>query len=253
MTTVIYSTQDPAGTNIAKMLGKDSEGMEIIKTDSGLLYAEKDVEKINTDFLVFASKHKSESGAPAFTVHVPGNWNSADMGGKPMQISKSDPIGMKAMAISLDKQRKKAGISIGVGMEVDHHGPLCMTPCCFTEIGSTEKEWKNEKYAAAVASAIENLDDAKREVEVKETAFCIGGGHYCPAFNKMELEGGIAVAHVLPNYATDAVMIDTFMQAFERTAEEIDVVLIDWKGLKAPQKEKMLKFINEAGAEWRKA
>jgi len=253
MATVIYSTQDPAGTNIANALEKDEGGMKVVKTDSGLLYAEKDVEGIKTDFLIFASKHKSESGSPAFTAHVPGNWNAADMGGKPGQISKSDPISMKAMAVSLDRQRRKAGIDVGVGMEVDHHGPLCMTPCCFTEIGSTEKEWKNEGYAAAVASAIEDLDDAKSKVEVKEIAFCIGGGHYCPAFNKMELESGIAVAHVLPNYATDAVTMEAFMQAFERTTEEIDVVLIDWKGLKAPQREKMLKFINEAGAEWRKA
>jgi len=253
MTTVIYSTQDPAGTNIANALEKDDEGIEVVKTDSGLLYAEKDVGGIKTDFLVFASKHKSESGSPAFTVHVPGNWNAADMGGKPGQISKSDPIGMKAMVISLDKQRKNANIDIAVWMEVDHHGPLCMTPCCFAEIGSTEKEWSNEKYAATVAAAIENLDDAKNEVEVSEIAFCIGGGHYCPAFNKMELEGGIAIAHALPNYATDAVTMEAFMQAFERTTEEIDVVLIDWKGLKAPQREKMLKFANEAGAEWRKA
>ena len=252
MTTVIYSTQDPAGTNIANALEKDDTETEIVKTDSGLLYAEKDVEGIRADFLVFASKHKSESGSPAFTVHVPGNWNAADMGGKPGQISKSDPISMKAMAISLNNQRKKADIDIAVWMEVDHHGPLCMTPCCFTEIGSTENEWKNGKYAATVASAIENLDDIRKEVDANEIAFCIGGGHYCSAFNKIELEGNIAVAHVLPNYAIDAVTIDTFMQAFERTTEKIDIVLIDWKGIKAPQREKMLKFIDEAGAEWRK-
>ncbi|VVB73616.1 D-aminoacyl-tRNA deacylase [uncultured archaeon] len=253
MDAVIYSTQDPAGTNIAKQLEKDEAGITITGTESGLLYAEKDVERMTADFLIFASKHRSESGTPTFTVHVPGNWNAAEMGGKPGQISESDPISMKAMAVALDTQKKKAGIDIGIGMEVDHHGPLCMTPCCFTEIGSTEKEWKTERHAEAVAAAIERIDDARKEIEVKEVAFCIGGGHYCPAFNRMELEGNIAVAHVLPNYAADAVTADAFMQAFERTTEDIDVVLIDWKGLKAPQKEKVLKLTSEAGAEWRKA
>jgi len=250
MSSVIYSSQDPAGTGIAESLQKG--GIETIRTDLGLLYSEVEIERIKTDFIVFASKHKSESGSPVFTVHVPGNWNAADMGGKPGQISKSDPIMMKALAVTLEKARKRASIEINVGMEVDHHGPLCMVPCCFTEIGSTEKEWKNRKYAEAVAEAIIGFEDEMGRIDVKEIAFGIGGGHYCPAFNKLELEGAVAFAHIMPNYAADGVSIDTFMQAFERTTEEIDIVLIDWKGLKAAQRDKVLKFANEAGAEWRK-
>ena len=247
---VIFSSKDPAGTLIAKALSECD--VESTKTDSGLLYAEQDIDKIKTDFLVFASKHKSESGAPVFTVHVPGNWNAADMGGKPGQISWSDPLGMKSIAVALEKERKRAGIEITVGMEVDHHGPLCTIPCCFTEIGSTETEWNNSKYAAAVAAAITEAKDTQNENSANEIAFCVGGGHYCPAFNKLELGDRIAVAHTLPNYAVDSVAPETFAQAFERTSEEIDVVLIDWRGLKAPQREKVLKLTNEAGAEWRK-
>lgn len=248
---VIYSSNDFAGTGIAKMLS-EAHKIESIKTDLGLLYSEPELSKINSDFLVFASKHKSESGSPALTTHVPGNWNSADMGGKPEQISWSEPIGMKAIAVSLEKEKERRGLEIKVCMEVDHHGPLCMIPSCFVEIGSTEKEWKNDEYADVVAIAIAEVEDVKGSIGVKEVAFCIGGGHYCPAFNKLELETGIAVSHIMPNYAVDSVSLGTFMQAFERTSEKIDVVLIDWKGLKAPQREKILKFVNETGIEWRK-
>lgn len=248
---VIYSSKDLAGTSIAKVLSEEHD-LEAIKTDLGLLYSETELSKIDSKFLVFASKHKSESGSPALTVHVPGNWNLAEMGGKPQQLSWSEPIGMKAISISMEKERKKRGIDIKVCMEVDHHGPLCEIPCCFAEIGSTEKEWKNDEYAKIVGTAIANADEIRNDLEVKEIALGVGGGHYCPAFNRIELEGSIAISHVMPNYAVDAVSFETFMQALERTSEKVGVVLIDWKGLKAPQREKILKFANEAGIEWRK-
>lgn len=253
---VIYSTQDPAGVNIynnlKKILEKEqtSNKPEITKTDLPLLYSDEIVNKIETDFLVFASKHKSESKKPSFTVHVPGNWNKAEMGGKDKQISFSDPIKMKALITALDKKIKKMNIEIPVVMEVDHHGPLCSNPCAFIEIGSSEEQWNNVEYGRIVGETIMEFEDGIDEIEVKTVAVGVGGGHYCPAFNKPEIEGNVAFAHIIPNYAAGAIEYETFVQSIERSTEEVEKVLIDWKGLKQQERQKIIHFTEEYGIDY---
>ena len=257
---VIYSTRDPAGRLIAKNLTRMDpetfkEGNRLTKTDASLLDSDELANSIRTDFLVFASKHKSESGKPSLTVHVPGNWNSAEMGGKEMQISWSDPIRMKGLISALSRiaHEKCMEKETMVTMEVDHHGPLSRTPCAFIEVGSTEKEWENERYSGAVAEAISAQERVLPELEVKKIAVGVGGGHYCPAFNKEEKGGNVAFAHIVPNYAAPNLEYETFIQAFERTTEEVEEVLIDWKGLKQQERTKITGYCERYGMEWKRA
>ena len=257
---IIYSTRDPAGSLISKNLKEKDpdrfeEGRFLTKTDSSLLDSDELANSIKTDFLVFASKHKSESGKPSLTVHVPGNWASAEMGGKEGQISWSDPMKMKALAFGLSRIAHERGIEkeTAVTMEVDHHGPLSHSPCAFVEVGSTMKEWEDERYSEAVAEAIYRIEDYLKEIEVKKVAVGVGGGHYCPAFNKGEIEGDVAFAHIVPNYAAPKLEYETFIQAFERTTEEVEEVLIDWKGLKQQERDKIIGYCGRYGAEWKRA
>ncbi len=253
---ILYSKSDPAGVNIARCLKSliekgDSSISEkdLNETKESLLYSDDLVRKIEDEFVLFASKHKSESGKPSFTVHVPGNWGKAEMGGKDREISFSDPIRMKALVMLLNERNGKMKLDMNVTMEVDHHGPLCMKPCAFVEIGSSEKEWKNEKYAEVVAEIINEFEEFTEKIEVREISVGVGGGHYCPAFNKHEIEGKIAFAHIVPNYAVDQLEYSAFTQAFERSCEEVENVYIDWKGLKQDQRKKIIEFCNEYGME----
>ncbi|MEM3369428.1 MAG: D-aminoacyl-tRNA deacylase [Candidatus Micrarchaeia archaeon] len=256
---ILYSIADPAGVNIARSLksiiekgDSDISEKNLTEVKESLLYSDDLVRKIEDEFILFASKHKSESGKPSFTVHVPGNWGKAEMGGKDKEISFSDPIRMKTIITLLNERNKQMKLDMDTSMEVDHHGPFCMRPCAFVEIGSSEKEWKNDKYAELVAEIINEFEEYMEKIEVKEISLGVGGGHYCPAFNKHEIEGKIAFAHLIPNYAVDSLEYPTFTHAFERSSEEVENVYIDWKGLKQGQRKKIIEFCNEYGVEYKR-
>src|SRR5581483_11013747 len=44
------------------------------------------------DAILFASRHRAESGKPALTVHPIGNWGEAALGGKPRALSPTAPV-----------------------------------------------------------------------------------------------------------------------------------------------------------------
>lgn len=256
---IISSKTDIAGTGIMNGIkeiinsGKSEiKEHDLMEIEESLLYSDKVIENISDEFILFASRHKSESGKPSFTTHVPGNWGKAEMGGRDGEISYSDPIRMKAIAVGLNRKKKKKDYPVDVTLEVDHHGPLCLKPCAFIEVGSSEAEWKNKKYTDSVAEVINEFEDIMEEIEVKEIAVGVGGGHYCPAFNKHEIDGKIAFAHVIPNYAVNDLKYETFLQAFERSSEEVESIYIDWKGLKQEQRRKIISFCDEYGIEYKR-
>jgi D-aminoacyl-tRNA deacylase len=198
-----------------------------------------------TDFYIFASKHKSESGKPCLTVHSCGNWGpESKVGGRPREVSYSAPV-PKKIAFQYLASHPLEGFELT--LECTHHGPTSMkTPLMFIEIGSSEKEWVNKKAGEIIADAIMEAANAK------QTKFRIaigaGGTHYCPSFSKLELEIDIAFAHIIPNYAVDGLEEETFSQAVEKGKPEL--LVLDWKGLKGAQREKVIGFAKNAGLSW---
>ena len=106
MPAIVYSSLDPAGCNIAghlrsqhgfKPVEKTGGKFPTWKDGKGILLAEIGTPTITADYLdgffktdliIFASKHKSESGKPTLTAHPCGNWNDkADFGGKPRTLA----------------------------------------------------------------------------------------------------------------------------------------------------------------------
>ena len=77
-------------------------------TDSPLIFL-KDLKNIHEifkpDFLIFASRHRSEMERKAFLTHVTGNWTlKADFGGNPRHLSKASALLVKAGFLSLKEQ-----------------------------------------------------------------------------------------------------------------------------------------------------
>jgi D-aminoacyl-tRNA deacylase len=256
MTTIVFSSLDLAGKNIADKLIKqfnfEKKGdrwvkgeLELIQVETKIVDAEHLYDK-ETDFLVFVSKHRSETGQPCLTAHTPGNWGKADLGGKPKALCYCWPSKLK---IVLNEMNASNDLGWKVCAEVDHHGPLTKAPALFVEIGSTEKEWVDFHAGEIAASAVMRMLSSN---ETFPAAFGIGGGHYAPSFTKVILEKEFAMGHMLPKYYIDEIDLECFRQGVERSAERVELALLDWKGMNKEQREKVLNFLEVLGVRYEK-
>jgi len=247
MPIIVFSSLDVAGKNIAdkliKLFGFEKKGdkwvkgeLELIQVETKIVDAEHLYDK-ETDFLVFISKHRSETGKSCLTAHTQGNWGKAELGGKPKTLCICWPSKLKVV---LKEMNSLNDLGWQVCAEVDHHGPLTNAPSIFVEIGSSEKEWKNERAAEIVARSVMKMLESK---ETFPAAFGIGGGHYAPSFTKAILEGRYAVGHMLPKYYIDEIDLECFRQGVEKSEEKIEIALLDWKGMNKQQREKVIEFL----------
>ena len=82
--TIIISKKDPASLNIKEEL--DTLNIRTYEVEEEPIYAENIDKKVKADFFIFATKHSSEKGINSLSIHVPGNWYKADLGGKEKNI-----------------------------------------------------------------------------------------------------------------------------------------------------------------------
>jgi len=244
---IVASKLDKAGINITTQLSQFGD-YKFYLVDKEIIYTENlDLEKINQyDFIIFASKHKSESKEKTLSVHAPGNWRSADFGGVTGKACKSSALFMKYLFEKLNEKAEEAFLKeYKVTMEATHHGPLIDKPCVFIEIGSTEFEFTDRRAGFAVARAISDAIATFKENPYHEVAIAIGGPHYCPSFNAIQLKSNVAISHVIPNYVFP-ITEETIREAVAKTAEELDFVLLDWKGLgNAEQRQRVIEILKK--------
>lgn len=244
---IVASKLDKAGINITTQLSQFGD-FKFYLNDKEIIYTENlDLEKINQyDFIIFASKHKSESKEKTLSVHAPGNWRSADFGGQTGKACKSSALFMKYLFEKLNEKAVESYLKeYKVTMEATHHGPLIDKPCLFIEIGSTETEWQDRRAGFAVARAIADAIANFKENPYHEVAVALGGPHYCPSFNKIQLNSNVAISHVIPQYVFP-ITEETVLEAVNKTAEELDFVLLDWKGLgNAEQRQRVIEILNK--------
>jgi len=244
---IVASKLDKAGINITTQLSQFGE-FKFYLADKEIIYTENlDLEKINQyDFIIFASKHKSESREKTLSVHSPGNWRSADFGGEPGKACKTSSQFMKQIFEKLNQNAEQYHLKdYKITLEVTHHGPLIEKPCLFIEIGSTENEWTDRKAGFIIAKTISDILKDFKPNPYNENAIAIGGPHYCPNFNKIQLKSNFAISHVIPGYALP-ITEEMIKEAIEKTEEEIDLAIIDWKGLgNAEKRDEVIKILNK--------
>ena len=213
--------------------------------------AENIDKNIEADRFIFSTTHRSEAGTASFSVHAPGNWNRAEMGGKEREICIAMPALMKQAYLELKKHNNLD--KFNVTMECTHHGPYLEKQCIFIEIGSTEKQWTNQEAGRIVAQTITSvLADNKENTEKKyEVAFGIGGPHYCNNFNKILERTDIAVGHVCPKYALESLDEVLIKQGTERSQEKVDFILLDWKGL-GKEKQRIVELLKKLNIEFKR-
>lgn len=255
MATILFSSLIDGSREIAeRMMEKgfkekedcwEWKGHKLIDTKVKVIL-EVPVEKIKDEYVIVASPHKSEANLKSLTVHVPGNWGSADFGGKERTLSFSYPSKMLDILLKMNELNEEYGLGFRVNYEVDHHGPTTDIPIMFAEIGSSKEEWKNKEAADVVAESIIHTLESKKKYRVKIGA---GGGHYAPLFTQISLKEKIGFAHILPKYRADEVDFETIKQAKEKSVEKVEGIIIDKKGLTKEQREKIKKWSEVLGLE----
>jgi len=252
---IIYSKKNIAGVNIVeefKKLGFTPQIPIVETTKQTIFLKQEDLKKYpkldNVDFLVFASTHKSETCKPSLSLHAPGNWRGADLGGEEGKVSMTSAYVLKYLFQQLDKNAKNVPEiyeKYQVTLECTHHGPSINIPCAFIELGSSEKQWKDNQAARVVAKTILSLQDYKPGKWIASLG--IGGPHYCPNFNKIQLNSQYAISHVVPQYSLPLTQ-SMLQEAEKKTKEHIKEIIIDWKGSgKSEERAKYLKIIQDFG------
>jgi D-aminoacyl-tRNA deacylase len=236
---VIVSKQDQAGMNIAKHI-VERDDLKLFIREEESIHCENIDKEIDAEMFIFATKHESAAGKPALSVHFPGNFSKAEMGGKDKTLCKTNASLEKEFYLKLKELHEGT-----VTLEVTHHGPYLEKPCIFIEIGSTEKEWVNEEYGKIIAQTI---CEVTKEVKQYKTLVGIGGGHYSVTFGKVLERTEYAIAHICPKYQLEN--LDESLLKQMLSSEKVEFVVVDWKGL-GQYKEKVKQLLE--GVEWKKA
>jgi len=246
---IVASKIDKAGINITTQLSQYGN-MNFYLVENEVLFTENlDTGKFdNYDFIIFASRHASENpeAKKTLSVHAPGNFGKAEFGGKEKKVCKTSALFQKQLFEKLKEISEKFSLEkYDLTMECTHHGPLINKPCIFVEIGPTEEEWKDRRAGFVVAKAIYETINSFKENPYNEVAIGIGGSHYCPAFNKLQMDSNIAISHVIPQYVFPLTE-EMVREAIAGTDENVDILLMDWKGLgNVEEREKVLAVVNK--------
>jgi D-aminoacyl-tRNA deacylase len=259
---VVASKRDLAAQNIARALARNKRFQPVGSADDFLRNADVYLKHVESDGIytenlgvegkfdavIFASRHRSESGEPALTAHWTGNSTGrADFGGKPKILSFADPPRLRAALLALDEARKALNLNYAVTLEATHHGPTELgMPTLFVEVGSTEQEWNDPKAAEAASEAIWK---AARAPASGKVAVGFGGGHYC---NKQSLairRDGYAFSHILSKYFFEDYDEEIVRMAFTRTLGECHTAVVDWKGVRGSERAKLLETLKSIDVE----
>jgi D-aminoacyl-tRNA deacylase len=207
----------------------------------------------NSEIVIFVSRHSSASGKPTLSVHTPGNFDEAGLGGLPRIVSVSPAKAMSNALKALLHFKEKLRIDYDVSYEVTHHGPSLDVPAMFVELGSSEKQWRDTKAAAAVAySTMYAAVNFSKPANYCSSVVGIGGTHYNQKFTFMALVGEAIFGHIIPKHAVCKINSEMLFQCREKTFERVSLVILDWKGIRSEDKPKLLTALEDVGLPFKK-
>jgi D-aminoacyl-tRNA deacylase len=232
---LVNSRQDKAGLNIRhhieELLGEGElagwqipgRAYEFYDVEKRLIHAERIDAGMDADLLVFLSRHYSANPVPVLTVHVTGNYGTAELGGEPRSLAPAAPEMMQAVLRALARHCPEG---YRVAYEVTHHGPTSISlPSFFVEIGSTEKEWSDPVAGRAVA---ESVLSAVPQDPVPLIGF--GGTHYATRETEIALTSRGAfghIAHTREVAGLDEAMVRAMQEKSRAVAAYIDRKALD--------------------------
>ena len=205
----------------------------------------------NAKLVVFISRHSSQSCKPTLSVHTPGNFGAAELGGLPRTLSISPSAAMQNALKALMYYKEKLFLNYQVSFECTHHGPSLNIPVLFIELGSCSVQWSDLKAAEAVAHAsISTITNFT--MTTNSAVLGIGGTHYNQKFTKMALVEGTLFGHIIPKYAIYLFDSEMLSQCIEKTLEKVPLAILDWKGIKSEDKPKLLSVLESVRLPFKK-
>ena len=235
---VIASNKDKAGMNIVNNLKELNCKIPIKIIDNDLIFNENIDKSLDCDFIIFASKHEAKDQSKTLSIHTIGNFHEAKFGGKDATIVKSSALVFKHFFQTLNKLNNS---KYEVTMEATHHGPFVSKPCLFIEIGPSEVEWTDKDAGKVIAKTIIKSMQSFKKKDYK-ICFGVGGPHYCPNFNEIQLGDRYAISHIAPSYSMPLDK-ELIQQVMDNTTEKLTTVLIDWKGFKSKERNDILETL----------
>ena len=218
----------------------------LVVSTKSILYRE-DMAVLDPEFMVVASRHRSERGDPTLTAHVTGNFGEADVGGKKRRLSIA-PALLLSQAAELLKQSSGC-LDHKVSLEVTHHGPSEMQfPIVYVEVGSCEEQWLDDRPCTVVAEVIDRL--VSESLPDRPSTIGFGGPHYAPNFT--EITSNVAVGHIAPKYVIENVDEEMIEQMIRKTTPKPEFAVLDWKGLRSGEKTRITSILEQLGVAWRK-
>ncbi len=207
----------------------------------------------NIELLIFLSRHSSQSGKPTLSVHTPGNFSYANLGGLPRTLSICPATSMRDALQALSKFKTEANLEYEVSYECTHHGPSLKVPTMFVELGSSAQQWGDMKAAEAVAKAALEAITKFQSNQTQTAALGIGGPHYNQRFTKMALDNAAIFGHMIPKYALQQVDSDMLKQCVSATKEKVTHAILDWKGIPGQDKPKILEALDHINLPYTRA
>jgi D-aminoacyl-tRNA deacylase len=262
---LVTSHQDLAGKSMSRYL-KRSAGFESLSSSNsyGELYHSPLYESIQlyvfdgnlltleqiaklcpqADVFIFLSRHKSDSSIPTLTCHFTGNFSTDNhYGGYPRQIAVAYPSLLKGYLKAITAARRKVP-GYEVIIEATHHGPTSIDkPLLFIELGSSEKQWKDENAAAVICETLLGVLNNGFE-HCEKIGVALGGTHYPQKFNKLLLESNFALAAVASKYSLEAIDQEMLHQMIEKSIERVTHIIVDNKGL-GRHKDRILRILHD--------
>jgi len=254
MQLLVAYKDDPAGHNMANFIKQDlqqdddiyhGENFDLVEISSPAISADWLEEKYSYDGFVFLSKHAAESGVLALTCHCTGNFSEAKFGGNPRQVAIPHPDLQKSYIQNL-WVLKDDFPDFQITIEATHHGPTALNkPSLFIEIGTTPKQWSDEKLCHSIAKIVSDV--MKQEVKSNPIAICFGGTHYPDKFTVEIIRGKFALGTVTPKHALEFLDEQLFAHIIQRN-NMAKAALLDWGGM-GSYKQKVLDLISTTNLE----
>ncbi|MEL9991744.1 MAG: D-aminoacyl-tRNA deacylase [Thermoproteus sp.] len=239
---------DPVSKGLAKILGLQEapgastfytiqwRGIMVVfhKGDSVEVPPEDELKKLGIRHLVVPSRHEMAKPRPMMTAHTPGVAPSLSVA----------HAGLKSWLFRRICSAKPE--EYDCSMEATHHGPNTdEVSVTFIEIGSTEREWKDERALKALASAVEDMPSY--EPGGAPVAMTVGDLHYSLATQDV-LQGLIDLGHVVHK---DVVTADLVLEALYKHVEKPQKVIVYKKSIKGPVRRGVLDVLKGAEIEIR--
>jgi len=221
--------------------------IRLVVLDEELVYTEKvNVFQPSPELVIFLSRHSSESAIPTLSVHTPGNLGEAKLGGIPRKVSVSPANAMRTALKAMAKMAAEKQLNYKVSYECTHHGPSLDRPAMFVELGSSPKQWSDKQAAEVVAHASMEAASSFGRNEVP-AVLGIGGPHYNEKFTKIALERDVAFGHMIPKYAIHGIDEEILKQCVDRTLERVELAVLDWKGIRGEDKQRLVENLVKIG------